>query len=238
MILAFATAMIVAIPIMAATQMAMPVFSTGIREIFSGMPMWVGSLFADGLIPGLSVALMMLSYIFGVYLVFGILEDVGYLAILAYVFDRSMNRLGLHGKSFMPLLMSFGCNIAGVTGTGIIDSWRQRMVTLVMVSIIPCLVLWAVVSFMGTIFFGSGVPLVIISLLVVMVLHLVLTSSLLRKFVLKGEKTGLIMELPPYHKPNWRTIWGYVWAFSYQPDGNMENSALAVSAGFLILFRD
>lgn len=254
MILAFAAAMIVAIPIMMITQMALPAFSSGIRDLLSGMPLWISSLFADGLVPGLGVALMMLSYIFGVYLVFGILEDVGYLSRLAYVFDRSMNRLGLHGKSFMPLLMSFGCNIAGVTGTRIIDSWRQRMVTLVMVSIVPCLALWAVVSFMGTIFFGPAVPLIVISLLVVMVLHLVLTSSLLRKFVLKGEKIGLIMELPPYHKPNWKTIWGYVWsqikgflkravtlitlitilvwALSYQPDGNMENSALAIIGRF------
>ncbi len=249
MILAFGAALIVAMPLMTLVQIALPNLTSFLRELFSGAPPWVGSLFADGLVPGLGVGMLMLFYIFGVYLTFGILEDVGYLARLAYVFDGSMSRIGLHGKSFMPLLMSFGCNIAGVTGTRVIDSWRQRMITLILVSIIPCMALWGVVGLMGGIFFGAGMPLVIIALLAVMILHISLTSGLLRKFMLKGEKTGLIMELPPYHKPNWRTIWGYVWiqvkaflkraltlislvtlivwVLSYQSDGNVENSILA-----------
>ena len=254
MLLSFVVAFLIATPGMTLAQMALPALSAGVRGLCTGAPLWVGSLFADGLIPGIGMAVMMLAFIFGVYLVFGVLENVGYLARLAYVFDTAMNGIGLHGKSFMPLLMSFGCNIAGVTGTRVIDSWRQRMITLVMVSIVPCMALWAVVSFMGTLFFGAGVPLVIIALLAVMVLHLCLTSLILRKFVLKGERTGLIMELPPYHKPNWKTIWGYVWnqvksflkragtlitlisllvwALSYRTNGDMDNSILAAIGRF------
>ena len=249
MMLSFAVAMIIAFPIMGAVRPATVLVTDLVREQFTGGSFWFGSMLADGLIPGISVALMMLAFIFGVYIVFGLLEDVGYVARLAYVFDRPMNRIGLHGKSFMPLLMSFGCNIAGVTGTRVIDSWQQRMVTLVMASIVPCLALWAVVSFIGTIFFAAAMPLVILSLLVVMVLHLSLTSFLLRRFVVPGETSGLIMELPPYHKPNWKTIFGHVWvqvkaflkraltliaalsivtwALSYRADGNMELSVLA-----------
>ena len=254
MILAFAGAMIVAMPLMGIAQVGLPALADWFRSLFLDSSPWFASLLADGLVPGIGVALLMLFYIFGVYLVFGILEDIGYLARLAFVFDRTMNRIGLHGKSFMPMLMSFGCNIAGVTGTRIVDSWRQRMVTLVMVSIIPCMAMWAVVSFMGVIFFGPVMPVLVLSLLVVMFLHLMFTSTMLRKFVLKGEESGLIMELPPYHKPNWKTIWGYVWnqlkgflkraftlitlvslliwALSYQPDGNMENSILAAIGKF------
>lgn len=249
MVFGFAAAMIVAFPIMGAVDPLMGFLSETARNTFSGPGFWFGSLLADGLIPGVGVAIMMLSYIFGVYIVFGILEDVGYVARLAYIFDRPMSRLGLHGKSFMPLLMSFGCNIAGVTGTRVIDSWQQRMVTLVMVSIVPCLALWAVVSFMGTIFFASAMPLVIAALLIVMILHLSLTSFLMRRFVVPGPSSGIIMELPPYHKPNWKTIFGYVWvqvkaflqraftliaflsvltwALSFRADGNMELSILA-----------
>jgi ferrous iron transport protein B len=249
MILAFAGALILAMPIMSGVQSALPPILSGVNALFSPAPPWVGSMIADGLIPGLSIGVMMLAYIFGVYLVFGILEDVGYLARLAYVFDSWMQRIGLHGKSFMPLLMSFGCNIAGVTGSRTVDSWQQRMTTLVMISIVPCMALWGVVGFMGAIFFGTGMPLLVFSLLAAMLLHLSLTSALLRNFVLKGEQTGLIMELPPYHRPNWKTIWTYVWgqvkgfskraislialislavwALSYQQDGNMENSILA-----------
>ncbi|MBI9109457.1 MAG: ferrous iron transport protein B [Spirochaetales bacterium] len=249
MVLSFAMAMIIVMPIMGLVQSVIPGLVELVRETFSGSSLWFGSLLADGLIPGLFVAFMMLCYVFGVYIVFGLLEDIGYLSRMAYVFDSSMSKIGLHGKSVMPLLMSFGCNIAGVTGTRVIDSWQQRMVTLVLVSIVPCMALWAVVSFMGTIFFAAAMPLVVLSLLLVMVLHISLTSAVLRKFVVKGETTGLIMELPPYHKPNWRTIWGHVWvqvkaflkraftliaalsiivwALSYQQDGNMGNSILA-----------
>ena len=254
MIFAFAAAMAVAIPFMMLIR-PFTVFVTDIiRNTFTGPLFWFGSMIADGLIPGISVAFMMLSYITGVYLVFGFLEDVGYLPRMAYVFDRSMNRIGLHGKSFMPLIMSFGCNIAGVTGTRVIDSWQQRMVTLVMASIVPCLALWAVVSFIGAIFFSSAMPYIVLSLFAVMLLHLAFTSFIMRKFIVKGKTTGLIMELPPYHRPNWRTIISHVWvqvkgflkravtliaflsvivwALSFQKDGNMDNSILAVIGKF------
>ncbi len=252
MIFAFAAAMAVAMPVMMLIRPA-TVFITGfIRNTLTVF--WLGSMLADGLIPGISVALMMLSYITGVYLVFGFLEDVGYLPRMAYVFDRPMNRIGLHGKSFMPLIMSFGCNIAGVTGTRVIDSWQQRMITLVMASIVPCLALWAVVSFIGVIFFKSAMPYIILSLFAAMLLHLSLTSFVMRKFIVKGKTTGLIMELPPYHRPNWRTILSHVWvqvkaflkravtliaflsvivwALSFQKDGNMDNSVLAIIGKF------
>ena len=254
LIIAFGAAMIVAGPVMGIVMGSAPLLAEQMRTIFGDSLPWYIALVTDGLIPGLSVAVCMLAYIIGIYTVFGILEDVGYLSRLAYLFDRSMNRVGLHGKSFMPLLMSFGCNIAGVTGTRVIDSWRQRMVTLVMVSIIPCLALWSVVSFMGAIFFGSGMPLVILSLLVVMVFHLAFTSVLMRKFIVPGEAVGLIMELPPYHKPNWKTVFSHVWVqakafvkravtlitllslivwvLSYQKDGNMDNSILAAIGRF------
>ena len=249
MLLGFAAAMVIAMPLMGAVSPLTTMAAEAIRGSFTGSTLWFGSLLADGLIPGIAMSVMMLAYIFGVYLVFALLEDVGYVARLAFLFDRPMTRLGLHGKSFMPLLMSFGCNIAGVTGTRVIDSWQQRMVTLVMVSIVPCAALWGVVSFMGTIFFASAMPLIILSLLAVMFLHLSLTSFLLRRFVVPGKASGLIMELPPYHKPNWKTIFGYVWvqvkafmkraftliavlsivtwALSFRPDGNMELSVLA-----------
>ncbi len=249
MILAFAGAMIIAMPVMAGVQSLIPAVLSATGSILAEAPPWVHSMIADGLIPGLSMGIMMLAYIFGVYMSFGILEDVGYLARLAYVFDSWMHRIGLHGKSFMPLLMSFGCNIAGVTGSRTVDSWQQRMTTLIMVSIVPCMALWGVIGFIGSIFFGAGMPLLILSLLAAMLIHLAVTSALLRNIVVKGEQTGLIMELPPYHKPNWKTIWGYVWvqvkafakravtliafislavwALSYQQDGNMENSILA-----------
>ena len=210
LVFGFAASMLAVFPIMLVLKPAILNLVTFIDGTFTGGWQWFGSLLGDGLIPGLSVSLFMLSYIVGVYFVFALLEDIGYVARLAYLFDGPMNKVGLHGKSFMPLLLSFGCNIAGVTGTRVIDSWKQRMVTMVMVSIVPCMALWAVVSFLGAIFFSAAMPLVVLSLLVVMMVHLALTSFFLRKFVMPGETTGLIMELPPYHRPNWKTIFSHL----------------------------
>jgi len=248
-LLSFALSMVVAGPIMALIFGKLPLMAEAARQGLQNAPLWFSSLVADGLIPGVGTALTMFSYIVGLFLVFGILEDIGYLARLSVLYDRSMNRLGLHGKSFMPFVISFGCNIGGVMGARVVDSWQQRVVTLFMASIIPCAAVWGVSSFVGVIFFGAGMPLVVFSLLAVTVLHLALTSLLLRKTVVKGETTGLIIELPPYHKPNWKTIGGYVWrnamaflkrgvtlialvslliwALSYRADGNIELSLLA-----------
>lgn len=227
----------------------LPMLSGGTMAALAGAPAWLSSMVAEGLIPGIGVTLSVLLFMMAVFLVVGFLEDIGYMPRLAYVTDRFMRRLGLHGKSFMPLFMSFTCNMIGVMGSRMVDSWRQRLTTLILAPIIPCMAVWAVVGFVGAVFFGVSAPLVMLALLVVMVLHLFVTSFLLRHTVLAGESIGLIMELPPYHRPNWSTIWNYVWthakaflkrggtiiallvvviwALSYFPSGAMETSLLA-----------
>jgi ferrous iron transport protein B len=124
-----------------------------------------------------------------------------------------------------------------------------------MIPIIPCLAIWAMVGFIGTIFFGARTPLIVVALLIAVAFHLILTSFLLRRIVVKGEHTGLIMDLPPYHKPNFKTIWGYawtngkaflkrgftlialvslvIWLLTYFPNGNIETSFLASTGKFL-----
>ncbi len=229
--------------------------SDGARTLLESGPEWLSSMFADGIIVGVGLAFALSFFLIGVFIVVGFLEDVGYLPRLAYVFDMFMQRLGLHGKSFMPFLMGAGCNIIGVLSTRVVDSWRQRLVTVLLIPIIPCYAVWAIVSFIGTIFFGVKTTLVVVALLMTAVIHLVITSFLLRRFIVKGKSTGLIMELPPYHKPNLKAIWTYtwinlksylkrgfsvialtsliVWFFAYFPDGNIETSFLA-STGKLL----
>ena len=247
--------MIIGMPLGMGIMQAGVKVAEGTRILLVSTPVWFSSMLADGVIIGVSWATALFFFLIAVFMVVGFLEDVGYLPRFAYVFDRFMQRLGLHGKSFMPFLMSLTCNIPGVFATRVIDSWRQRLITLVLTPIIPCLAIWAVVAFIGTLFFGAKTPLVVVALLIVIVLHLFLTSFLLRSVVVKGEHTGLIMDLPPYHKPNIKTIWGYawtngkaflkrgftiialvsfiVWLFSYFPDGNIETSFLASTGKFL-----
>lgn len=88
------------------------------------------SLLCNAILTAVSFALQMASYVFGISLVFGLMEDVGYMARISYVFDDTMTKLGLQGKAIMPFLVSFGCNIGGITGTRVIDSWGQRVMTI------------------------------------------------------------------------------------------------------------
>ena len=234
---------------------AVSLVAEGTRTLLAPAPVWLSSMMADGVIVGVGLATALSFFLMAVFIIVGFLEDVGYLPRLAYVFDSFMQRLGLHGKSFMPFLMSFSCNIGGVLGTRVVDSWRQRLITVVMIPIIPCFAVWAMVSFIGAIFFGARTPLIVVALLIATAFHLILTSFLLRRIVVKGEATGLIMDLPPYHKPNLKTIWGYawtngkaflkrgftlialvslvIWLLTYFPNGNIETSFLASTGKFL-----
>ncbi|BBO85436.1 hypothetical protein DSCO28_60020 [Desulfosarcina ovata subsp. sediminis] len=198
---------------------------------------------------GLSIASCLLGFIGGVFIVLGFLENCGYLARLAYCFDPFMRRIGLHGKSIMPLIMGFVCNILGVSASRVIDTWKQRLATLIIVPIIPCKGLFLVVGFLSAVFFGVRAPVVFLSLALVAIVYLSLTSLVLQKYILKGDSSGLIMELPPYHLPNWRNIrifatlrmktfysrgfWFIVitavlvWFGIYFPGGSINNSYLA-----------
>ncbi|HMM23103.1 MAG TPA: ferrous iron transport protein B [Selenomonadales bacterium] len=251
MLLAFAASMGVALPWMLAVFKLIPLTSLSLREIFlnAGMPAIFTSLAVEAVIPAAYWALFMGIFVSGVSLVFGFMEDVGYMARVAYVFDGVMGKIGLHGKAVMPFVLSFGCNIAGITGARVIDSWKQRLLTIGTSWVIPCTAIWGVVGLVGSLFFGPGVVWVMTSLFIAMIIHIMFTSWFFRKLLYtKEESAGLIMELPPYHRPNWKTIFSYVkgrvtgvfskafkvimgvsiamWAFSYSADGNIEHSLI------------
>ncbi|MBQ1438876.1 MAG: ferrous iron transport protein B [Solobacterium sp.] len=195
-----------------------PLMAIGSALAYIGAPLadWMGSLgihpllislVTEALVTGLAFTIMMCGYIFGATLVFGLIEDVGYMARISYVFDNTMQKLGLHGKAMMPFLVSFGCNIAGSSGSRVLDTWGQRMTAIAMSWVVPCGSTWGVVGLVSTVFFGPGAALVIAALFAVSVLHLKLTASIYGKRLLSdADQTGLLMELPPYHKPHWRAL--------------------------------
>jgi ferrous iron transport protein B len=170
------------------------------------------SLICDAILGGVFIALDMVCYVFAISLVFGYIEEVGYMARISYVFDSVMQRLRLHGKAIMPFLLSLGCTIGGVAGSRVIDSWRQRLLTIAISWVVPCIPVWAVVGVMGSIFFGFKVVWVVMSLFAAAALHMFITSLIFgRSFSSPEDRTGLIMELPPYHRPNKRTLLRFVW---------------------------
>jgi len=177
-----------------------------------------------------------------------VLEDVGYMSRAAYLMDGFMRAMGLHGKSFLPLFLGFGCNVPSVAGTRVIEAPQARLLTIVLMPLVPCTARLAVVAFMTPVFFGVAAPLVAFGLVLLNLILLGVVGTVLSRTLLKGGHNAFIMELPLYHRPNGRTIgvlvWqrtlGFVkhagslilvmtiviWALANIPTGNIETSIL------------
>lgn len=204
----FLLAFIPATPIMALGGM---VSSLGMVVASSltavGVPDVVGSLLSGVVFNALCFGIMMVGYVFGINLVFGIYEETGYMARISYVFDNTMARFGLQGKSLMPFLMCLGCTMGGVSGSRVIDSWGQRMLTVAMSWAVPCGSTWGVVPVLAVAFFGWGAPLVIVALFATCVLLMWIVGKVFGpKLIDADQRSGMVMELPPYHRPHMGNI--------------------------------
>ena len=177
----------------------------------AGCPDFIISIICTVFIQSLSYIFQMLGFVFGVTLVFGLLEEVGVMARVSYVFDNTMGKLGLQGKSVMPFLVSFGCTMGGAAGTRVIDNWGQKVLTIALAWAVPCGAAWAVIPMLSSLFFGPGAVLVIVAILLTMLLHMWITAKIFGRGLVKEEdRYGMIMELPPYHKPKWGALFRYV----------------------------
>ncbi|MCR5000636.1 MAG: ferrous iron transport protein B [Lachnospiraceae bacterium] len=177
----------------------------------AGCPAFIAALICDVLLRSVSFIVQMLGFVFGVTLVFGLLEEIGVMARISYVFDNTMARFGLQGKSVMPFLISFGCTMGGAAGTRVIDNWGQKVLTIALAWAVPCGAAWAVIPMLSTLFFGAWMPVIICVILLVMILHMWITAKIFGgKLVKTEDRYGMIMELPPYHKPKWGALLRYV----------------------------
>jgi ferrous iron transport protein B len=174
-------------------------------------PAWLFGLVADGLIAGVGTVFVFLPILVIFFAILGVLEDVGYLARGAYVMDRFMHLMGLHGKSFMPLFLGFGCNVPAVLGARIIEERRARWLTVLLAPLVPCTARLAVVAFLAPTFFLTGAALVSLGLVALNLGVLAVAGIVVNKLAFRGEQTAFIMELPLYHVPNARTVGLYVW---------------------------
>jgi ferrous iron transport protein B len=181
------------------------------RQALAGAPAWLVGLLADGVIGGAGTVITFLPILIIFFAILGLLEDVGYMARAAYVMDRFMHAMGLHGKSFLPLFLGFGCNVPAVAGARIIDSPRAQLLTIQLAPLVPCTARLAVIAFLTPAFFGRSAALVAWGLVLLNLLVLALAGVLINRFVFKGEHAAFIMELPLYHVPNGRTISMFVW---------------------------
>jgi ferrous iron transport protein B len=220
-----------------------------VRTALAGGPSWLADLAADGVIGGAGAMLTFLPILVVFFAVMAILEDVGYLARAAYVMDRFMHLMGLHGKSFLPLFLGFGCNVPAVLGSRVIESERARLLTVLLAPLVPCTARMTVIAFLAPAFFGSAATLVSWGMILLALSVLAVSGMLINRVFFHGERAAFIMELPLYHIPNWRTIalrvWQrsisfvrkagtlilavsvVVWALSTLPGGDIETSFLA-----------
>lgn len=184
--------------------------ATALRSVFENLDVHalLISLVCDVLANVLYFALMMASFVLGITLGFNLMEETGYLARISFLFDHTMSKVGLQGKTIMPFFMGLGCTIAGTTGTRVVDNWGQRVLAIAMSWAVPCAATLSVVPTIAIALFGStGGFLVIVSIFLFMFLMMwgvyrIFGDSLSPK----SERVGLIMELPPYHKPDFRNI--------------------------------
>jgi ferrous iron transport protein B len=212
-------------------------------------PEWASRLVVEGIIGGVGTVLTFLPILVIFFAALGLLEDMGYMARGAYVMDRFMHLMGLHGKSFLPLFLGFGCNVPSIVGSRVIESRRARLLTIMLAPLVPCTARMVVVAFLAPVFFGRSATLVSWGLIVLNLVVLALSGIVINKIAFRGERAAFIMELPLYHIPNWRTIgllvWQrtkaffvragtvilvisvIVWALSALPAGDVETSYLA-----------
>lgn len=166
------------------------------------MPDWLQGFLADGVLGGVGTVLTFVPILFLFFFAWGFLEDVGYTARVAFVADRFMHLLGLHGKSVLPLVLGFGCNVPAVMGTRIIESERARLLTVLLAPLVPCTGRMVVVTLIAAAFFGSQATLVSLGIVIFSILMLVGSGIIMNRFIVSGERAAFIMELPLYHLPH------------------------------------
>ena len=173
----------------------------------SGTPAWLNGLVVDGIIAGVGGVKVFLPVIILFFFMFAIVENSGYMARAAFVMDRIMHKMGLHGKTFLPLLLGYGCNVPAIMATRTLENRKDRLIAILINPLIPCGARLGVMTFIVSIFFtGLTATLVMLSLIMISLGLVFLMGVLFRRFVLPGEHPPLLMELPPYQMPGIKDI--------------------------------
>ena len=174
-------------------------------------PDWLESLLADGVIGGLGSVLTFIPPIFLLFIAIAVLEDSGYMARAAFIMDQLMHRIGLHGRSFIPLLMGFGCNIPGVMACRTIQNPRDRMTTILVTPFMSCGARLPIYVLLAGAFFPAYQGLVVFSMYLIGIVVAIIMALILRKSILKGESSHFVMELPPYRLPTLNSVLLHTW---------------------------
>ncbi|WP_133130871.1 Fe(2+) transporter permease subunit FeoB [Legionella yabuuchiae] len=184
------------------------IFVQGFANVLTQLhlPNWVIALCAHGIGKGINTTLTFIPVIAAMFFMLSFLELSGYMARAAFVVDKLMRILGLPGKSFVPMIVGFGCNVPAIMAARTLDSERDRLLTVLMSPFMSCSARLAIYAVFVAAFFPTGGQNVVFSLYLIGILMAVLTGFLLRKTMLRGHPSSLIIELPAYHRPSWRRL--------------------------------
>lgn len=170
------------------------------------------SLVVDGIIAGVGGVLVFLPNILLLFLAIAVLEDSGYMARAAFIMDRFMHRIGLHGKSFIPMLIGFGCNVPAIMATRTLENQRDRLTTMLVIPLMSCGARLPIYALIIPAFFPAAWQAWMLWLIYVIGIVLaIVCAKLLRSTLFKGETAQFVMELPPYRLPTWRGVCLHVW---------------------------
>ena len=195
---------------------------------------WVKDLVVDGIIAGVGSVLVFLPNIMILYFFISIMEDSGYMARAAFIVDKLMHRIGLHGKSFIPMVMGFGCNVPAIMATRSIESRKSRLVTLAIISFMSCAGRLPIfVLFAGAFFPGSPAT-ALLGIYLLGVVLAIISALILGRFI-KDDDLPFVMELPPYRMPTGKAIWRHTWEKGKQYLEKMATTILIFSVAIWFL---
>ncbi len=192
------------------------IFDTAVPAIdsaleYAGAPAWFVSLVCDGVMSGVGGVLSFLPQIAVLFLCLSLLEDSGYMSRIAFMMDKPMRRFGLSGKSFIPLLMGFGCSVPAIMGTRTMENMKDKRNTILLIPFMSCSAKLPVYGLIASAFFGSYAALVIIGLYIFGILLGIVSGLLFNKTLFKGNDAAFMIELPPYRLPKFKDTMLHVW---------------------------
>ena len=168
-------------------------------------------LLIDGIIGGVGAVIVFLPNILILYFCISIMEDSGYMARAAFIMDKIMHKMGLHGKSFIPLIMGFGCNVPAIIASRTIENRKSRLITMLVNPLMSCSARLPIYLLLVGAFFPNNASLVLLSIYAIGIFLAVLLARLFSKFLVKGDDTPFVMELPPYRMPTAKSIFRHTW---------------------------
>lgn len=189
---------------------------------------WLKDLVVDGIISGVGSVLVFLPNILILYFFISLMEDSGYMSRAAFIVDKLMHKIGLHGKSFIPMVMGFGCNVPAIMATRAIESRKSRMITIAIIPFMSCAGRLPIFVLLAGAFFPHNAALVLLGIYLLGIILAILSAIILSKFV-KDDDLPFVMELPPYRIPTAKAIWRHTWEKGQQYLQKMATTILICS---------